>query len=172
VIFALWHNRLALTIALSRYPKFQNDRRTIAALVSASKDGALLTRALQYAGIEGVRGSSSRRGGQALLELARCMRRGLNVAITPDGPRGPKYRVREGIISLAQVSSAEIVPVGAKIYSRYTFKSWDAFQLPLPFSRIDLYFGPTISVPPEASDDQRIALAQEVADALKAINPD
>ena len=86
VIFCLWHNRLALSMVVHRrYPG------PLAALISASKDGALLAAVLGKFGVVSVRGSSSRRGPQALLELASQAERGYDLAITPDGPRGPRY---------------------------------------------------------------------------------
>ena len=81
-------------------------------MVSASKDGAFLVEILRAFDIEPVRGSTSRRGRQALLELSRQMKAGLHLAITPDGPRGPCYEIQDGILSLAQVTGLPIIPLG------------------------------------------------------------
>ena len=84
----------------------------MAALVSASKDGGFLSGILELFGVQPVRGSSSRRGPQALLELTTWAERGHDLTITPDGPRGPCYQVQDGVMSLAQLTGLPIVPVG------------------------------------------------------------
>ena len=156
VIFSLWHNRLLL--AIPSYRKFflaRQPHRRLAALVSASKDGAILARLMEHHGVQPVLGSSSRRGAQALRELSSWAKRGYDFAITPDGPRGPRCEVQMGIIMLAQMTGMPIVPVSSKIHSKKIFGSWDAFQLPLPFSRCDVRIGETLRVPREASDAER-----------------
>src|SRR5271157_3309429 len=106
VIFCLWHNRLAISMLVHR-----RHPRKLAALVSASKDGALLAAVLGRFGVEQIRGSSSRRGPQALLELTSHAQKGYDLAVTPDGPRGPRYVVQEGVIALAQLTGLPIIPV-------------------------------------------------------------
>ena len=113
----------------------------LAALVSASKDGAFLAGILECFGVQPVRGSSSRRGPQALLELTTWAERGYDLAITPDGPRGPCYVVQDGVMSLAQLTGLPIVPVSYHVNWKIQLKSWDRFQIPLPFSRCEMYFG-------------------------------
>ena len=98
-IYCVWHNRLALCLVpYFGYVKKRNQTPGMAALVSASKDGAFLAGILECFGVQPVRGSSSRRGPQALLELTSWAERGYDLAITPDGPRGPRYVVQEGVI--------------------------------------------------------------------------
>ena len=172
VIFAVWHNRLAISMAAYRQVKRWQPGSGLAALISASKDGALLTKALEHFGIHAVRGSSSRRGAQALLELATWIERGCHVAITPDGPRGPKYIVQEGIIALAKVTGRPILPVGARIHSKKRLRSWDQFQIPLPFARCELIFDVPLHVPRDASEEQQGQLRAELQQRLLAITPD
>tara|TARA_Y100000588_G_scaffold364646_1_gene428564 strand:- start:601 stop:1290 length:690 start_codon:yes stop_codon:yes gene_type:complete len=158
VIFALWHNRL--TLALAGYREFflaTQPHRRMVALISASKDGAILARLMNYYGVDPVRGSSSRRGGQALRELVSYTRRGYDVAISPDGPRGPKYRVQEGVVMLSQLTGLPVLPVSVRVYAKKTFGSWDAFQLPLPFARCVFRVGRPINVDREASPEEREA---------------
>jgi lysophospholipid acyltransferase (LPLAT)-like uncharacterized protein len=158
VIFCLWHNRLALSMALFRkYVRRHQPERCLAALISASKDGAFLAAILERFGVQPVRGSTSRRGPQALLELTSWAARGYDLAITPDGPRGPRYIVQEGAIALAQLTSLPIVPVTCYTKSKICLKSWDSFQLPLPFARCEVLFGKPIMVSREASDEEREA---------------
>src|SRR5213075_2734928 len=104
--------RLALCmVAYFGYPCKRNNTAGMAALVSASKDGALLSGILEAFGVQPVRGSSSRRGAQALVELTSWAERGYDLAITPDGPRGPRYQVQPGAIALAQLTGRPLVPV-------------------------------------------------------------
>ena len=125
LIFSIWHNRLALSLMLYRhYVVSQAPERRLAALVSASRDGGLLARILEHFKVEPVRGSSSRRGARALRELAYWGERGYDLAITPDGPRGPCYRVQEGVISTAQLTGLPIVPVSYHLNWKVRPKSW------------------------------------------------
>jgi lysophospholipid acyltransferase (LPLAT)-like uncharacterized protein len=172
-IYCVWHNRLAL--CLIAYHHFVGKRRQtpgLAALVSASKDGGFLAAALEWFGVQPVRGSSSRRGPQALLELTGWAERGYDLAITPDGPRGPRYVVQDGIMGLAQVTGLPIIPGSYYLKWKVQAKSWDRFQLPLPFSRCEMLIGTPIRVPREATDEEREALRRQLEAALKDISRD
>lgn len=167
VIFCLWHNRLALSMVVHRkYP------RKLAALISASKDGALLSAVLRMFGVMAVRGSSSRRGPQALLELTSQAERGHDVAITPDGPRGPRYVVQPGVISLAQVTGLPIVPVTWNARRKICVRSWDRFQIPLPFARCEMVLNQPIVVPRGASETEREELRAELERSLRGSSRD
>ena len=144
----------------------------MAALISASKDGAFLSRILEWFGVQPVRGSSSRRGAQALLELSTWAERGYDLTITPDGPRGPCYQVPEGIASLAQVTGLPIVPVTFNLNWKIKVKSWDRFQIPLPFARCEICVGKAINVPHDVSDEQREAMRRQLEAELRAITKD
>lgn len=173
IIFAIWHNRLALALILYERYLGQRDRdRKMAALVSASRDGALLARILELFNVQPVRGSSSRRGAQALRELVTWGERGHDLAVTPDGPRGPRYVVQEGVISAAQLTGLPIVPVSYRLSWKITFKSWDRFQMPLPFARCDIMTGPALRVPREATAEEREALRQQLEERLRTITRD
>jgi lysophospholipid acyltransferase (LPLAT)-like uncharacterized protein len=170
-IYCVWHNRLALClIAYWDYTQKFSGTPGLAAMVSASKDGGFLAGILECFRVEPVRGSSSRRGRQALLELTTWAERGYDLAITPDGPRGPRYVVQEGVMSLAQVTGLPIIPVSYDLGWKLTVKSWDRFQIPLPFSRCDMHFAPPIRVPREASDAERESLRQQLESSLRAIS--
>jgi lysophospholipid acyltransferase (LPLAT)-like uncharacterized protein len=172
-IYCVWHNRLALCLVLYfGYVKKHNRTPGMAALVSASKDGGFLAAILQRFGVQPVRGSTSRRGPQALLELTSWAERGHDLAITPDGPRGPRYVVKEGIIGLAQITGFPIIPASYYLTWKIQPKSWDRFQIPLPFSRSEMVLGKAIRVPRDASDEQREALRLELEQTLKEISPD
>jgi lysophospholipid acyltransferase (LPLAT)-like uncharacterized protein len=172
-IYCVWHNRLALCLEVYYgYVKTRNQTPGMAAMVSASKDGALLAAILECFKVQPVRGSTSRRGPQALLELTGWSERGYDLAITPDGPRGPCYVVQEGIMSLAQLTGLPILPVGYHLPWKMRVKSWDRFQIPLPFSVCNVRFAQPIRVPREASDAEREALRQRLEQALREISCD
>jgi lysophospholipid acyltransferase (LPLAT)-like uncharacterized protein len=169
VIFALWHNRLALCMKVyERFVRPDHPHDHLAALISASRDGAFLAAILQHFGVQPVRGSSSRRGAQALLELSSWAKRGFDLAVTPDGPRGPCYVVQEGVIALAQVTGRPIVPYSCQLRWKIRVKSWDRFEIPLPFSRCEMTFGELIHVPRGASDAERVRLRERLQGVLLA----
>jgi lysophospholipid acyltransferase (LPLAT)-like uncharacterized protein len=172
-IYCVWHNRLALClIGYRHFVKRRHQSPGLAALVSASKDGGFLAAILECFGVQPVRGSSSRRGPQALLELARWAERGYHLAITPDGPRGPRYVVQEGVMGLAQVTGLPIVPASYHLSRKVEAKSWDRFQIPLPFSRCEMVIGLPVHVPREATDGEREALRQQLEATLRDISRD
>ena len=144
----------------------------MAALVSASKDGGFLTGILEYFGVEAVRGSSSRRGSQAVLELTTWAERRYDLAITPDGPRGPCYVVQDGVMSLAQLTGLPIVPFSYNLSWKIRVKSWDRFQIPLPFSRCEMNLAKPIHVPREATDAEREVLRQRLEASLRGMTRD
>lgn len=167
VIFCIWHNRLFLCLAC--YMKFalKNDpHRRMAALVSASRDGGMLSRVLELYHIQPVRGSSSRRGAQALVELHSWARQGLDLAVTPDGPRGPRYQVHPGVITMAQVSGLPILPITYHLSHKYVLKSWDRFQIPLPFCTCTVSAGQPIYIPKELTPEERESWRAKVNQAM------
>lgn len=172
-IYCIWHNRLALSMKI--YFAFVRQRKNskgLAALVSASRDGGLLARILENFGVQPVRGSSSRRGAQALLELTSWAERGYDLAITPDGPRGPCYVVQEGVTSLAQLTSRPIIPVSCEVSWKVRMKSWDRFEIPLPFAKCVIRFGEPVRVGRDASDEERERLRVELERRLRALASD
>lgn len=172
-IYSVWHNRLPLSMKIYfGHVRLRNRTAGLAAMVSASKDGGFLAAILERFGVEPVRGSSSRRGRQALLELTSYAERGYDLAITPDGPRGPCYTVQDGVMSLAQVTGLPIVPVSYHLGWKITLRSWDRFQIPLPFGRCDMIFGDPVRVPRDATDEQRAELRRQLEAGMHAITKD
>jgi lysophospholipid acyltransferase (LPLAT)-like uncharacterized protein len=173
IIFAVWHNRLALALVLYRRYVARRDRaRKLVALVSASRDGGLLAAIMEVFGVQPVRGSSSRRGPQALREMVSWGRRGHDLAITPDGPRGPCYIVQEGVISTAQMTGMPIVPVTYHLNWKIRAKSWDRFQIPLPFACCTITIGNAVRAPRATDAAGREELRQELEAELRAITRD
>ena len=173
MIFAAWHNRLSLSMPVYRnYARRRGQPPRLAAIVSASKDGGVVARILELFGAQPVRGSSSRRGAQALVELKTWAARGYDIAFTPDGPRGPRYVVQPGTISLAQLTGRPIVPVSYHLSWKIAVKSWDRFQIPLPFSRVSVNFGEPFPVPRELSAAERETMRQQFENRLRALTED
>ena len=148
VIYAVWHGRLLML------PYFYGRRRRVHVLVSRSRDGDLVSRFIEGFGAEVVRGSSSRGATAALLGLARLLRKGREVVIALDGPRGPRYVAQTGAVLLAKLTAAPIVPVGFGVAPRTVVRSWDAFVIPHPFGRAVAVFGEPLAVPPGADREE------------------
>ena len=172
-IYCVWHNRLGLSMqAYFGYVRKHSHTSGMAAMVSASKDGGFLAAILECFHVQPVRGSTSRRGPQALLELTTWAERGFDLAITPDGPRGPCYKVQDGVMSLAQITGLPIIPVSYDLGWKLRINSWDRFLIPLPFSRCDMRLAKPIRVPRQASDEQRANLREELERTLRSISND
>lgn len=171
VIFCIWHNRLAMALPSSRGSRKLWPAKGLAAVVSASRDGAFLASMLEHFSIQPVRGSSSRRGPQALLEATSWIAdKGYNMAITPDGPRGPCYKISDGIVSLAQLTGRPIVPLAFEANRKTKLRSWDKFQIPLPFTRCTFSFANPIFVPREADEAERDRIRTKLEQVMLEIN--
>jgi lysophospholipid acyltransferase (LPLAT)-like uncharacterized protein len=159
LIWLFWHNRLLVVPHLLNH--YLRERKGCA-LTSASKDGEIVARFLAGRRIEPIRGSSSRRGVIAMRELIRMIENGYDAAITPDGPRGPRYHMNPGPVLLAQRTVAKIMPIHIYYARHWSLKSWDAFQIPKPFSRVDITLLPletiTATPTPEAFEQERARL--------------
>lgn len=170
VIFAIWHNQIALSLWVHRrYVRRHHPDRRLAGLVSASRDGGLLARVMELSGVVPIRGSSSRRGPQALRELVRAGTGGLDLALTPDGPRGPRHVVQPGVIAAAQLTGFPVIPAAVDVRPRLTLRSWDRFEVPLPFARCRVTFDRPIRVPRDGDVD-RESLRSELEERLRALS--
>jgi len=104
--------------------------------------------------------------------MTRWAERGYDLAITPDGPRGPRYQVQPGIISLAQLTGLPILPFSYRLNWKILIRSWDRFQVPLPFAHCELRTARTIRVPREADEAERERLRQQLEQAMRSITED
>jgi lysophospholipid acyltransferase (LPLAT)-like uncharacterized protein len=165
-IGALWHNRLLIfPLVLRRFfPQRQG-----AALISASRDGDLLADGVQRFGYDVIRGSSSRLGASAILQLTQVLASGRDVVITPDGPRGPAYELGPGIIFLAQRSGAAVLPMNLEYSRCWRLGSWDRFIVPRPFSKVRVLIDEPhrvrSTITPAEFESERLALQ----DAMMAL---
>lgn len=159
LIFAMWHGPHFPVLWAYR-------RRGVCIMTSLSADGELLTRILEHFGYKCSRGSSTRGGKRVMVEMARILRKGGDVAIAVDGPKGPRYSVKGGVMTLAKLGHCAIVPVGAGMDRYWEFKSWDRYRLPKPLARGSVVTGEPIRIEPGDSDDvieqKRRQLEQEL----------
>lgn len=144
-IYAFWHDR----IFASTY--FFRDRG-IAVITSRSKDGEYIARFIQRLGYGAVRGSSTRGGVGALVEMIKAMRGGHPAGFTVDGPKGPRYEVKPGAVMLAKKSGNPVMPFIVECRRSLSIGSWDRMQIPYPFTRAKLIIGCPIYVEPTATD--------------------
>jgi len=151
-LFAFWHNRLLFPAYLYRGTK-------VGVLVSPSRDGEYVARTMERFGLMPLRGSSWQGAAAGLLRLARHIRAGYSVAVTPDGPRGPREQVQLGVIQLAKTSGLPIIPCAYSPGRRIVLSSWDRFVIPLPFCRGAAVYREPIPVPGDADREQMNSLA-------------
>lgn len=158
-LYAFWHGRQVFLASLHK-----NDR--IHPLISLSRDGELIAQVCRSFGLEPIRGSSSRGGAEAILELKSILETGDRIGITPDGPRGPLREVQPGIVFLAQKTGLPIVPVAYGAKRRWIFGGWDEFIVPKPFNRITMVYGEPLYIRP---DDDIQKKSQELKEALNGV---
>ncbi len=172
IIYVFWHNRLLPLITYYRrayISRFPGDGVDV--LVSRSKAGELMSRVLHRYHFGTVRGSSSRGGREAMLEMARRLRGGRDVAIIPDGPRGPRYVAKMGAVALARVSAVPILPVGVSARPAVRFNSWDRFMLPIPFARVGILFGEPFYVSKgDDLEEARLRLEKDLMEVTRRVD--
>ncbi len=155
LVLAFWHERLPLMPAVFLEARRRFPRTGIVAhvLVSRHRDGRLIGGVVGRFGMDLVYASSSRGGTSGIIELLRVLRRGEIVAITPDGPRGPRRVAAPGVATLAALSGAPVLPsAAATTRRRIMARSWDRMMLPLPFGRAVIVIGPPIAVPRDGAE--------------------
>ncbi|NLF94675.1 MAG: lysophospholipid acyltransferase family protein [Oligosphaeraceae bacterium] len=158
-IFACWHNRILFTVPL--LPRAC--RQKLSMLISASRDGEYIATLAKLFQLKVVRGSSSRGGLAAMLEMKARLHRGDSVGITVDGPRGPRYCVHAGVAALAAYSEARVVPLISNFTHYWELNSWDKMQIPVPFTTITVRVGQPIVLDGTADHQQNIeSIRQEM----------
>lgn len=156
VIYAIWHGRILLI------PWLYGRTHPVSVMASRSRDGELVARFVRRFGFRTVRGSTTRGGSDALRRLARLLRWGQEVAVVPDGPLGPRGVVQPGVIALARMTGAPILPLAFGAHPAWRLRSWDEFLIPKPFARAAVCFGPPLSVRPGADRSEQEALRKEL----------
>ncbi len=163
-IFSMWHCHQCLVYGVEDKSKFY-------ALISASNDGEIIAKAAECLNIKSVRGSTKRRGVAASLELIEKLKEGNSVGIMVDGPRGPKGKVKDGIINIAKISGVPIVPVAWHSKSKLFFElnTWDKFKVPIgPCKTVALY-GEPIYIPSELSKEEMKMWCQKIEDEMNKL---
>jgi lysophospholipid acyltransferase (LPLAT)-like uncharacterized protein len=144
-IYCLWHDRLFACTYFLR-------DRGIVVITSLSRDGEYIARFLERLGYGTVRGSSTRGGVRALVEMIHLMRRGMSMAFTVDGPRGPRHKAKTGAVILARKTGNPMLPLSVECERFWTVKSWDRLQIPKPFTRARFVVAAPIVIPATAGE--------------------
>lgn len=150
LLWTFWHNRLFMVPHL--FEHYFAGRKG-AALTSASKDGEIVAAFLTRFGIRPVRGSSSRGGGRALVEMKRLIEDHYVMGITPDGPRGPRYSLTPGVVKLAQITHGCVLPIHIRYSAYWQLKTWDGFMIPKPFAEVEITLDELVEIPDTDSDE-------------------
>ncbi|MCI0531335.1 MAG: lysophospholipid acyltransferase family protein [candidate division Zixibacteria bacterium] len=158
VCYALWHGRFLPFIYTHR-------RQGVRVLISWHRDGEYLTRIVRRLGFSPVRGSSTKGGARAVAEMVRASERS-DVALTPDGPKGPNRKVQPGMTYISQKGDVPIVPLGISAESYWRLKSWDRFTIPKPFSRVIVLTGDPIAVSKELPGENLDKMNQMLEESL------
>lgn len=162
-ILCFWHGRLLMA------PYTWQKPHPFRMLISAHRDGELIANTVAHFNIDWVKGSTSKGGAGALRSMVKALRSGEWVGITPDGPRGPRMRVSDGIVSLAKLSGVPILPVTYGIRRGKVLGSWDRFLAAFPFSSGVLIWGEPLNVPRDADEDELAKIREELENRLNAI---
>ncbi|WP_320035139.1 lysophospholipid acyltransferase family protein [Halarcobacter sp.] len=135
-IVTFWHGELLMQPF--NYKKIK-PKGKVSAMISEHKDGEAITRTVEYLGIDSIRGSSTRGGAKALIGAIKELKAGDDIAITPDGPRGPRHSVADGIVAISQKTNARILIFNCKPTKYWQFNSWDKFIVPKPFGKLEFF---------------------------------
>ena len=157
VILSTWHDQLWMMINVYRGPGAR-------ILISPSMDGELIARTMQKFGQDAVRGSSSRGGRDAFKKLIQLSRKPYDLGITPDGPKGPRHQIKEGVVQLARLTGRPIVPLAFVCSNGHRFNSWDRFLLPYPWGRGVYVFGEPLYYQQDETMESFRAKVQESMD--------
>lgn len=161
-ILAFWHNRqLAMPLIYKKYS--EKGRNNLYVLISPHKDGRLIANIVENFGIKSIAGSSSRRSVEASRVLVKLLNDGKSIVITPDGPRGPNQKAKDGIINIANITNVPIVPMSFACDRAKIFSSWDKMILPLPFAKGVIYIGKPLNNP--TNHELELALNQAEIEA-------
>lgn len=164
IVVALWHNR----ILMMPYA-WRSMRRAINMLISSHRDGMMVGRCMGLFGMQHIPVGKGAARGMAVKAAVRALRANRILGVTPDGPRGPRMRVKPGIVEIARLAGASIVPVAYSVRHRRVVGSWDRFIVPLPFSRGLILWGAPLPVPRDADPDMVERLRLELEERLTAL---
>lgn len=167
-VVVIWHNRLLFFAPLC--PKI-NRVRTIA-VISASRDGQYISDLVAQFGVKSVRGSTKKGAVRVLYDAIKSIKNGNLIAMTPDGPRGPKYHLSRGPIHMASTMGIPIVPIAINSSAYWQLGSWDGFQIPKPWAKLSLVVGDEIPIPADMTPEQFEECRLKVEAALNKVSID
>lgn len=168
-IYVIWHGRILMASWVNALTRRRYGAPRAIVLASRSDDGEIVARYAACFGLGVVRGSSSRGGATALRRLAGILESGDDVVIVPDGPRGPRGRVQPGVVALAALSGAAIVPFAFGASPARTLHTWDAFLVPAPFARAAAVFGAPLGISRDADRERATKDVQAALDEATAL---
>jgi len=162
VIYSFWHRNIFPLLFTRKFEK-------IVVLISSSKDGELVAGPCRVLGFKTARGSSTRNGIKAMKEMIKLSKKH-SIAITPDGPKGPREKIKDGLLYLAYLTKLPLIPVAVDIKKELVFNSWDRFRLPLPFSQVNISYGEPIYVSTKKEVEEKLCEVQKAMEELKDFN--
>jgi len=158
-VIGLWHGELLMQSF--NYFKLK-EKGTVKGMISHHKDGEMITKVVEYLKVGSIRGSSSKGGLKALINAMKELKSGVDVAISPDGPRGPRHSVADGIVAIAQKTKSEILIFNWKPTSYWQLKSWDKFVIPKPFGTINFYISEPLSIADMEMEDAKKLIQEKM----------
>ncbi len=165
-IFALWHAHQCVLYD-------NRDKSHLNVLISQSNDGEIIAKAVEFLGMKTVRGSKGRKGVSSTMQLIEKLETGDSIAITVDGPRGPKHVVKDGIINIAKISQIPIIPIlwHSEDPTFLKFNTWDEFSFPFAFCKTVVLYGDPIYIPSDIDkqgvEDYRLMVENKMLDLYK-----
>lgn len=158
-LVAFWHGELLMQPF--NYQKLK-PRGKVSAMISDHRDGEAITKTVEYLGIHSVRGSSTRGGAKALIAAIKELKGGDDIAITPDGPKGPRHSVADGIVAISQKTNAKILVFNCKPSKYWQFKSWDKFIVPKPFGKLEFFIQEPLDVSGMEMDEAKELIREKM----------
>jgi lysophospholipid acyltransferase (LPLAT)-like uncharacterized protein len=164
VIACFWHNRLGMMFYawLSDTPFHM--------LISGHSDGKFISATISHLGVQTIAGSTSKGSSDAIRKVLRVLKKGESVGVTPDGPRGPRFSINQGLVHLASKAGVDLVPATYSTTRRIVFNSWDRLILPLPFGRGVLIYGEPIPMHPNQTEEELLMAGELLQQRLLAIS--
>jgi lysophospholipid acyltransferase (LPLAT)-like uncharacterized protein len=161
-----WHRDILVCLMLIRGWIRRGFKAGI--IISPSVDGEVPSKIARSWGAEVIRGSAKRTGALAMRDMHQVMKRGVSIVTAADGPVGPAYYFKPGVILTSRIGNAPLLPIGCAASSAWTFKTWDDFTLPKPFARLVITVGEPVSVPPRASSETLDEMRVQLQDAVNS----
>lgn len=158
-IVSFWHGELLMQPF--NYQKLKPNGK-VSAMISEHRDGEAITRTVEHLGIYSIRGSSTRGGAKALIGAIKELKGGDDIAITPDGPKGPRHSVADGIVAISQKTNARILAFNCKPTKYWQFNSWDKFILPKPFGTLEFFISEPIDISGMQNEDAKELIRKEM----------